>query len=101
MKMESLELYYQNSSLGKLGECTGIRPECGSYYTFHPSETLKVGDVVSFYEYEQIYTKVVTKNTLENEYGVYGFGNNRLNFKKLTKVLSYKDLTEDILRKFS
>lgn len=99
IKVDSREMFYQNSSLGILGEDTGVKPECGSNYTFNKEETLKVGDVVSFYEYGEIHTKVITKDRLKDVYGVYGFGSNRLNFKWLTKILSYKDLTEDILQK--
>jgi len=92
-------MYYQNSLIGEIGECTGHYPQCGSYHTFNTDDTIKVGDVVSFYEHGEIYTKVVTKNYFEDKYGVFGFGSNRLNFPKLTKILDHKDLTEDILRK--
>lgn len=95
------ELFYRNTSLGIVGECTGIRPKCGSPHTFLKEENLKVGDVVSFYNYEQIYTRVVVKNFRreKEKYGIFGFGSDTLDFDKLTKVMSYKDITEDIFQK--
>lgn len=58
-----------------------------------------MGDVVSFYRYEEIYTRVVTKDFRKEKYGIFGFGNDTLNFDKLTKIMSYRDLTEDIFQK--
>lgn len=91
-------LYYQNSFLGVLGEKTG---RFADYYigNYRESVELCVGDVVSFYEYGRIYTKVVTRNSLKNEYGVFGFGSNRLDFQGIIRILTYRDLTEDIFQK--
>ncbi len=91
-------LYYQNSCLGVLGENTdsfAIEESLGR----STNVELRVGDVISFYEYGRIYTKVVAKDSMYNTYGVFGFGTNRLDFKHLTKVLSYEDLTEDMFQK--
>lgn len=95
------ELFYRNTSLGIVGECTGIRPKCGSPHTFSKEENLKVGDVVSFCIFEKIYTRVVVKKFRreKEKYGIFGFGSDTLDFDKLTKVMSYKDITEDIFQK--
>ncbi|MCA1021523.1 hypothetical protein [Halobacillus litoralis] len=97
--MSVKNIFYNKSLLGRLGEQTGsyaIEEKNGQ----NQKVELRVGDVVSFYKYKRIYTKVVVKNSSKHhEYGIFGFGTNDLSFDKMTRVLSYEDLTEDILQK--
>lgn len=86
------ELFYKEHSIGIVGECTSVYPECGDCR----HTTLRVGDLISFYKYGKIHTKVVAKSS---SYGIFGFGGHTLDFDKVTRIMSYEDLTEDIFQK--
>lgn len=86
-------LYYGNSFLGRVGEPTGLI--ISNYSDGHNSETeIKVGDTIAFTEYDASWVRVVVKDD-EGEYGVFGFGSNRLDFDDITIVLSHHKLTQE------
>ncbi len=89
-------LFYRDSFLGELGKKTGFVFSNKSSGWKKKTE-LRVGDIVSFVEYDRTFTKVVVME--ENVPGIFGFGSDTLEFEYLTKIMGFEHLTEDIFNK--
>jgi|SRR5699024_8080200 len=89
---KKLGIYHGNSLLGVIGE----KSDCVAkvdYGGYIKHERLCIGDVIAFERDGNIYIKTALEN------GVFGFGSNNFRFHNINKILSYKNLTVDILRK--
>jgi|SRR5690625_2601004 len=89
---KKLGIYYEDKLLGVIGDVANTKAK--KLINGHLVERqVYVGDVISFSKYEATYVKVALPN------GIWGFGANTYDFKNIEIILSYDDLTIDILRK--
>ena len=77
---------------GVIGEDTGF----SAYYLPQWNQVIRVGDVVSFLFNDNVHTGVVMRD--DNQYGVMGWGVDRLDYDRISIVIPHSKVTEEIIK---